>query len=682
MKQAPATLLMVALAFVATTRLVGQEQNSTPQSLAEQQLPDWPGQVSRWNEFEKYDFEVAGRSAYVVRPRHPAPGNPWVWRARFPNFHAAADLILLERGFHIARIDTDGMLGSPAAMEIWNEFYQFVTNRGLAKRCALEGVSRGGLFVYGFASRWPDRVACIYADTPVCDIRSWPGGKGSGLGHAPTWQSCLQQYGLTEESAKSFAGNPIDQAAKIVDARIPLLHIVSLSDLVVPPEENTFVLKQRIEKLGGKLQVIEVERGTEQSNGHHFTHPDPVRVADFIERHATVLPVKREDFFQLGSGLQNSLRAIQSGQARVAFVGGSITRMDGWRDLVKDYLQQRFPQTKFEFVEAGIPSTGSVPGAFRLNHDVLTKGQIDLLFEEASVNDLTNGRTPQQRIRGMEGIVRRARIANPQIDIVMMHFVCPQHMADYRSERTPATIVDHQRVADHYQVATIDLAREVTERIDAGQFDWKHDFRNLHPSPYGHRIYASTIRRCLSAGWDRELDPGDSAEPTSLPSPLDRFSYDQGEYVSLNRATSLNGFQVLKSVDPRSGGVGGGVRPGFVDVPMLVGTKPGDSFEFRFRGRGVGLFVAAGPDAGVIEFRIDGGKWQRRDLFTRWSGGLHLPWAHVLADELEGSGQHSLEVRVAQPSNPSSRGTACRVVQLLVNGPETVEKPSESIKKR
>ena len=196
---------------------------------------EWPGKVADWNGFERHSFEVEGRAAYVVMPMQAAPGNPWIWRARFPNFHAEADILLLKRGFAIARINTDGMLGSPEAMDIWDAFYRFVTERGLASKCCLEGVSRGGLFVYGFASKWPERVAAIYCDTPVCDISSWPGGKGSGRGHPPTWQSCLKQYALTEATVKNFRGNPIDRLAPIAAARIPILHIVSLNDEIVPP---------------------------------------------------------------------------------------------------------------------------------------------------------------------------------------------------------------------------------------------------------------------------------------------------------------------------------------------------------------------------------------------------------------------------------------------------------------
>lgn len=248
---------------------------------------EWPGQVSQWRGYQRYDFPVDGRDCYVVVPKQPAEGNPWVWRARFPGFHAEADILLLERGFHVAYMNTDNMLGSPRAMQHWDQFYDFLIGKGLAKQVALEGVSRGGLFVYGWASRHPDRVACIYADTPVCDIKSWPGSAGSGLGSHETWQRLLKEYDFSDEEAQHYAKNPIDILGPIADAKIPVLHIVSLNDQVVPPNENTFVLAERYRKLGGEIEIMEVQEGTDKSHGHHFTHPDPQKVADFIFRHAS-----------------------------------------------------------------------------------------------------------------------------------------------------------------------------------------------------------------------------------------------------------------------------------------------------------------------------------------------------------------------------------------------------------
>ena len=251
------------------------------------QSAEWPDQPSDWNGYERYNFTVDGKSCFVTTPKSVAQGKPWVWRARFPGYHPETDIILLERGFHIAHMDTKGMLGSPTALDHWDAFYDFLVNeKGFSKKPALEAVSRGGLFAYRWAARHPERIACIYADTPVCDIKSWPLGQGEGIGHEATWKRLLKEYEFTHEQALAFQGNPIDILKPLAPHKIPLLHIVSLNDHVVPPEENTFILANRYRQLGGSIEIIEVAKGTEKSNGHHFDHPNPERVADFIEKHS------------------------------------------------------------------------------------------------------------------------------------------------------------------------------------------------------------------------------------------------------------------------------------------------------------------------------------------------------------------------------------------------------------
>ena len=135
-----------------------------------------------------------------------------------------------------------------------------------------------------------------------------------------------------------------------------------------------------------------------------------------------------------------------------------------------------------------MPSMGTTSAAFRLERDVLSCGKIDLLFEEAAVNDASIGKTSTEHLRGMEGIVRHMRMSNPAVDIVMMHFVDPQKMDDYNCMIEPEVIVNHSQVADHYNIPTINLAREVTDRINNGEFTWEEDFKNLHPSPFGQSV--------------------------------------------------------------------------------------------------------------------------------------------------------------------------------------------------
>src|SRR4051794_1740285 len=86
--------------------------------------------------------------------------------------------------------------------------------------------------------------------------------------------------------------------------------------------------------------------------------------------------------------LDNSRLKFQTDKkGSVAFIGGSITEMDGYRPMVCDLLKKRFPETTFTFTAAGISSTCSTTGAFRLATDVFGGGPVDLLFVEFAVND-------------------------------------------------------------------------------------------------------------------------------------------------------------------------------------------------------------------------------------------------------------------------------------------------------
>ncbi|QDU11241.1 GDSL-type esterase/lipase family protein [Gimesia aquarii] len=246
---------------------------------------EWEGRQDVWHGFKRFHFQLDNRKCYVVVPTQTAFRKPWIWRARFPDFHYEMDVELLRQGFHIAYIDVANLFGSPQAIEYGNKFYQYLTKQhGFQQKVALEGVSRGGLFIYNWAVVNPEKVSCIYADTPVCDFKSWPGGKGKSEGSKASWKACLKAYGLTEAEALLYKNNPIDQIQTIAKARIPVLHIVSENDQVVPPDENTYLMFRRIPESDRKhnFKVLSVKTGTKKSKGHHFQHPYPNRVVSFI----------------------------------------------------------------------------------------------------------------------------------------------------------------------------------------------------------------------------------------------------------------------------------------------------------------------------------------------------------------------------------------------------------------
>jgi hypothetical protein len=218
-------------------------------------------------------------------------------------------------------------------------------------------------------------------------------------------------------------------------------------------------------------------------------------------------------------------------------------------------------------------------------------------------------------------------------------------------------------VAEHYQIPSLNLALEVTERINAGQFDWPNDFRNLHPSPFGQNVYFRSMKRLLDTAWAEPLQEGVTVSPNPMPEPLDPFSYYRGRYVGIHEAKLVKGFTYDPAWNP---GDGKGVRKGFVDVPVLKTDQPGAELHLKFEGTAIGVFVTCGPDVGILEYRIDNSAFRRVDQFTQWSSNLHLPWAYVLDAELS-RGEHELTLRATDKKNPKSRGYACRIVYFLVN---------------
>jgi sialidase-1 len=377
-----------------------------------------------------------------------------------------------------------------------------------------------------------------------------------------------------------------------------------------------------------------------------------------------LLTIQTGIYHREGGGLRNSqIRFERDKVGTVAFLGGSITQNGGWRDSICNFLQERFPDTRFTFIPAGIASMGSTPGAFRLERDVLSKGPIDLLFEEAAVNDATNGRNQEEQIRGMEGIIRHTLKANPATDIVVMHFVDPGKMETYSQGKIPEVIRNFDEVADHYKVGTVNLAKEVTDRINNGEFTWEDDFKDVHPSPFGQSIYFRSMKAFLEQSYAQAVTGNEQITPHPIPEPLDPYCYDHGSIVHFQKAIDVQGFEHINNWSPD---LIAGTRKGYTNVDMLVGVHAGDGFTFPFEGNAVGIMVAAGPDAGVIEYSIDGKDVRTLDLFTRWSQQLYLPWYYTLASGLE-QGKHTLVVKISRDKNAESLGHSCILKAFYIN---------------
>ncbi|QDT33086.1 SGNH/GDSL hydrolase family protein [Thalassoglobus polymorphus] len=364
------------------------------------------------------------------------------------------------------------------------------------------------------------------------------------------------------------------------------------------------------------------------------------------------------------SDFHNSRISFERDQAgHVAFIGGSITEMNGYRPMVMDYLTQRFPETEFTFTDAGISSTCSTAGAFRLRNDVLVHGKVDLLFIEFAVNDDQDAaHSLEQARRGMEGLIRHTLQHSPTAEIVVTYFVNPEMLEKLQRGETPVSIQAHESVAQHYGATTIHLAQEVADRIDEKKLTWK-DYGGVHPAPFGNAIPTSMIAKTLESAWANELPANAKQTPKKLPELLDPQSYTSGDYVPREDLKLGPGWNI-QAPDWKT--IEGSVRSRHQNRDLITCTVPGSGLSFSFTGSAVGVECVAGPDAGTLEYKIDSGDWQELNLSHRYSKGLHYPRTVLFDDQLKNV-KHTISVRLSSKESDYGLKPAVRILNFVAN---------------
>jgi sialidase-1 len=264
------------------------------------------------------------------------------------------------------------------------------------------------------------------------------------------------------------------------------------------------------------------------------------------------------------------------------------------------------------------------------------------------------------QVKALEGIIRHIYKTNARTDILLMSFADPHKNNDYAQGLTPVEVTNHETVATWYNLPSVNLAKEISDRLLHKEFSWEKDFVDVHPSPFGQQLYFETIKALLDTCFEQVMPP----KKHHLPVVLDKYNFDKGRYVSVSNAHYDRGWTLDNDWVPSDNLP---TRKGFVHQPMLISTVPGSVLHFKFKGNAVGIAIVSGGDAGFISYSIDGSDFKKYNLFTKWSSSLHLPW-YILLDSGLKNGSHKLEIKVDADKDSRSKGNACRIVYFLVNG--------------
>ena len=199
-----------------------------------------------------HSFRLDGHDAFLILPKNAKNETPWVWYAPTLRGLPAKEEVwmfkqFLQNGIAIGGIDVGESYGSPAGREVFQKFYNYVTNaRKLNAKPVLLARSRGGLMLYNWAVEHPQSVNGIAGIYPVCNITSYPGVAKA----APAYRMSPEKL---QEQLKNQ--NPVDRLAPLAAAKVPVFHIHGDVDKVVPLEQNSALLKSRYNALGAVAHV-------------------------------------------------------------------------------------------------------------------------------------------------------------------------------------------------------------------------------------------------------------------------------------------------------------------------------------------------------------------------------------------------------------------------------------------
>jgi pimeloyl-ACP methyl ester carboxylesterase len=252
MKSRPslAFMLVLGVAISVSTALRAGEPGSSPP----QKNLILPGEV----------FEVDGRTAFLLAPADGASADgPKPWILYSPTLPAYPDKA--EKWMHEA-------------------LHAEMVRRGYAKKPALLGRSRGGLWASAWAIAHPDLTAGVGGIYPVYDWRTYPGLTKAAVA-----------YELTPEQLAARAADlcPIERIDVAARAGVPFCIIHGDDDKVVPLEPNSAELKKRYEAEGkGELVTLIVAPGQGHSFWEGFFHCQPL--VDFLIARAKAEPTGGE----------------------------------------------------------------------------------------------------------------------------------------------------------------------------------------------------------------------------------------------------------------------------------------------------------------------------------------------------------------------------------------------------
>ncbi len=327
----------------------------------------------------------------------------------------------------------------------------------------------------------------------------------------------------------------------------------------------------------------------------------------------------------------------------IGVIGGSITagyaastESKRWANLVADWWETTFPESRVQLINAGWGGTGSDIGVHRVSDDLLSK-KPDFVVIEFGVNDVEGPHATKM----MEGLVQQIILDEnaPGIMILVL-----------KQENGATALKSHKAVAEHYNIPLINFADLIDTQVAEDGLSLNSIFVDgLHPNDAGMAYIAHFINQQLDSLYLQIPDAENLPQVnTQLPAPLVTDTY-------------ANTFQFFPhNIIPLH-------NQGW-DITELGWTTevPDNQIDFNIMGNAFSVvFTQNNSDQrGKAELWVDEGEKIIIDAYMNEDWGTR--YAFALIQEGLSDGEHTVHIRSVDET--STQGHFVQISRLLVAG--------------
>lgn len=227
-------------------------------------------------------FRFEDRNAIIVFPK-TTPNGHWALKTEYWTAFPETELMLLERGFHIAYLANESRFAPKRDCDAKARFVDYIAREyGLKDKCVPIGMSCGGAHAVRFAGYYPEKVACMYIDAPVLSYCDYPGKPGVD-DLIPVWEDEFKVTypGISRHQLLTFPHHPLNMTDTLIRNRTPVVMVYGTADTLVHHQENALLLEDAMAGLDFFLSIPVPGRG----HHPHSIWGDNTPVVEFIEKY-------------------------------------------------------------------------------------------------------------------------------------------------------------------------------------------------------------------------------------------------------------------------------------------------------------------------------------------------------------------------------------------------------------